>query len=271
VAVHRTWLVKLRRAKKHLGEFRREVVRLQERERAYRVSTKIETHNDGDWLVVRGWLPVYNGDRLAAVMGDIIFNARSALDHVYVVLSGKPRAQFPFFTADIRKPDFHPTTRQDLSPSRLNGFLQDTSGMPPDAAAFLEKIHPYATHPQMRESDALAILNRLCNADKHRELVVVSQHICKAKCRVTVNGIEMQSVFLPPQRAADGAIVGIFPVPPSDAETHVEVTGGIEVGLQEPGGIVPAAQPWDFTLPDSLVNTVAYVEMVVRKLDSFIP
>ena len=99
--------------------------------------------------------------QIAIVLGDLLFNARSALDHVAVACAPpdrKRQAGFPFYE---HKPEGEAQRK----------FESMTRGMPPEALAIIEYEQPYnvsnrtsAGRPDSVE--ALFALNALQDADK---------------------------------------------------------------------------------------------------------
>jgi hypothetical protein len=90
---------------------------------------------------------------LAPIIGDVIHNLRSALEHLAHELSGKkPRSQFPIFTDECR--------------FKVIG-LPMIKGIKGKERTLIERVQPYiASNPP--RSNPLAIISELSNLDKHR-------------------------------------------------------------------------------------------------------
>jgi hypothetical protein len=270
MAVRRTWWVKLRRADKHFGDFKCEFERLRDGDYPYRVSTEIKSHGKVDYLIVRGYLPAPTDafDDIAAIVGDLIANARSAMDHVCVALTGNEKAQFPIFVENIWQPDPDPRTGKNRNKGRRDSFSKDTKGMPAAALALVKRLQPHMTIPQRPEDDPLAILNRISNADKHRTLMVTSRYVYNDRATVMLPGWPVPQLISEPRRKRmDGAILGTLPVSwPPDATPEVKASGGIEIGLKE----APSLN-WDWEVPITLENILKYVgSAVVAPLDAHV-
>lgn len=264
--IRRTWWAKLERADRHVAEFEEEFERLQHERRPYVVTTQPYEFKTGTMLEARAEPPEVYRDDVAAVVGDIVFNARSALDHLCVALSGNDRSQYPIFETDPWG------VSDDTQVERLNGrrrqdFNGYTKGMPERAIELIRESQPYALegfpppwlHP-------LAILNRLSNADKHRRLVALVDGICSVEVQCTFDGVEVPNHFAPGPWAASGAVVGIFPLPETGVDVKVEASGGTHLTLREPQP--PEIQ---YEVPDSLRNLVQYVRhAVVVHLDALV-
>lgn len=221
-----SWHLKLSRAEKHLEEFN-SLVREFAAENPYSVLKVVETDDDGhDIFAYRLDLPKPNAAWMGPVIaGDVLFNIRSALDHLAVELAPRNRrrkASFPLVTVDIEERDTSGTYRHA---DARNSFNAAVKGIPPDARAIIEALQPYRfPRPGDDPRDhGMAVLSQLQNADKHRELLVSLWGL--KDTAVTIDG----KMFGPARRP-----VG------HEAELHrsgshvdVEVSGSILVGLGE--------------------------------------
>jgi hypothetical protein len=90
---------------------------------------------------------------LAPIIGDVIHNLRSALEHLAHELSGKnPWSQFPIFTDGS---DFKKKGRPMMK------------GITGKERTLIERVQPYVASNPAR-SDPLAMISELSNLDKHR-------------------------------------------------------------------------------------------------------
>lgn len=172
------------RADHHFGHFKLRAARLPEK---YPVSKRFEAYKGVDQWVWRLEIPLVDDPSLAVLVGDILFNVRSALDHLAVGLipSALRRTrhimrsvQFPIFTCDIDERD--PLTGHHLHRDQRRLWDRQTRGFAtPTAQAAIKWHQPYqflSKGLDPRDS-SLAILRALQNADKHRQLVVVARGI----------------------------------------------------------------------------------------------
>jgi hypothetical protein len=261
----RTWWAKLDRAAHHLAEFEAEFERCRVERNAYEIQTEVHAFTGGDMIQAQAFIADIYRDDIAAIVGDIVFNTRSALDHICVALSGIEEAMYPIFEQDISVPDPDPSGK-DRSVQRRKRLRDNTKNMPAGAATFISDHQPYRLNPQFPFMHQLAVLNRLSNADKHRQLLVLSNWIYDVEVSCTFDGIEVPNAFVPPKRGLSGAVVGIFPIPPAGSVMRVDANGGTELALQDVG-----APMRHFGLPDSLVNLVHYVRHeMIEPLDAFV-
>lgn len=123
-----------------------------------------------------GWIlksepPVVPSD-LSALIGDMLYNFRSALDHMIwqlVLANGeKPsiQNQFPIFDS--------PSEYKRAKNRRLQGVRKD-------AISVIDRYQPIN-----EDKIALAHLNSLGNIDKHRELPVIYVHLEQINMRETI-------------------------------------------------------------------------------------
>ena len=116
------------------------------------------------------------------IIGDIVNNWRSALDHLAWQLvrlngnTGDNRTAFPIFDEDPftpLKPSDPPAVKKKRK-SAHDTFKRNVRGMHINDVAFIKKLQPYSrehnpdTHP-------LSALSRLSNWDKHREYQLTGQ------------------------------------------------------------------------------------------------
>jgi len=167
-------------------------------------------------------------ERFPIVLGDFLFNVRSALDHLIVAVAPhhrKPNIDFPIFV-------FDPFVRDEASgdylhPKARRGWLKATKGLPDDLIAALNVLQPYeaARRFSRRANDhPLAILHEIQNADKHRELVGLATGLRRADVNV------------------DGTVTGIVPVLKDGTlmetygdKVHMEIEGSAIVGVEWAG------------------------------------
>lgn len=112
---------------------------------------------------------------IAILAGEVLYQVRSALDHLFFELVKKNRGpvipsggnwerqcQFPIIT---KAPDgLRPPIQRDRFPSKARDWLSD------EAFEHIESIQPY--YAEKYHSHALARLRDLSNIDKHRRLAV---------------------------------------------------------------------------------------------------
>jgi hypothetical protein len=135
----------------------------------------------------------------AVVLGDLLFDARSALDHIAVAIAPKNRqssAGFPIFDEDPFLPG--------AKPGKQEKFLSLTKGMPDEAVAIITREQPYDRQRRgiysSDDPDTLQVLSALQNADKHRNLSVITLGLINP--RVTLRW--------PPQRTSTITRVGPY-------------------------------------------------------------
>jgi hypothetical protein len=227
-----TWWVKLGRAEKHLAEFQAEFVRLRDTKQKCRVSTEVQTQHQTNSLLVRAYLPDYPEDDIAAIVGDLLFNTRCALDHIYVFLSGDEGAEFPILTYDVWEADLDPCTGKDRNQPRRNSLLKHARKMPAGAFALINSLQPYVNLPEAPKDQVLAILNSFSNVDKHRRSHLIRGSLFQPRTTLDVPGREREVIERKGEYVS-GTVVGRFPAPPSDSQAEVETYSGIYITFQE--------------------------------------
>jgi len=176
-----SWRLKLQRAEKHFGELDDLLVPYGEvNEYEVRESVEHKSNKRPMWVYrVFGMEPQ---PEFSIILGDFLFNVRSALDHIAVALvpsKRKDSASFPICTIDP-----HEIHSNDLKgdAARLRNWKTATEGTPSDALAVIEFFQPYNAQPGdiyrgiklLPEDTILAVLSAFQNADKHRRLVTTA-------------------------------------------------------------------------------------------------
>jgi len=143
-----------------------------------------------------------------AVLGDFLFNLRSALDHIAAANRLKPTAKSPF-------PLFHDPIGQAAVPgepakykSYRNAWAQIRANTNPAVFRAMDAAQPFnAPAGVAPTTTALAVLNDLQNRDKHASLTVVTSGIKDIKCWVVTpyGNHPIRDPKLPPGMFPNGA------------------------------------------------------------------
>lgn len=259
-----SWRLKLDRADYHLIEVAEKVTTYADSQSYRAVKVRPAKGEQNVWRCV---LEVTGqpDPMLAVVVGDVVHNARSALDHLVVSLVPRKyrfNASFPIRHVDPRRLN---AAGDVADKDGLASFERAIRGLPPKAKALIERIQPYqADKPYF---DALAVLSRLDNADKHRELTVIGRGLRDTLATVRIRG-EVVLTQDGPGFRDDGTEVANFkldgPQPP-ESEVEVEVSGAVcvsmEVGSAEEM-VKAAGQTGVFALPSALNEVVAETRLI---------
>ena len=242
-----SWALKLDRAKKHLTDFKAAAEEYSTSHR-YAVRKKIEGYGKRERVVHRLDIDQPPTDlMLPLILGDFLFNVRSALDHV-VVASVRPRkhrkhAAFPIVTECIFERDASGKYLERHAESR-RAWNTMTQGLSDEAQTIVEHAQPYHLPAGDdpfgigAKNQIFAILSILQNADKHRELVVVGGYVEVRRQFLRFAGGARREVGIPPPPIGlqfhlleNGAEFGLDTLtePVDPATVEVEVEGPIEV------------------------------------------
>lgn len=102
-------------------------------------------------------------DHWPLLLGDAVQNIRNSLDHaIYTAANGQGRTQFPIVE---ERDDFKGEARKTIST------------VPAAIQAIVKQAQPFNTIPDEPYRDALAVLNDLSNADKHRNITTAVSYI----------------------------------------------------------------------------------------------
>ena len=141
--------------------------------------------------------------RLGVIVGDVVSNLRSALDHVIYAISYSRK---PDEFRDDRSTEFPICDNADAfhSSRRQN----EIRGLPPEAQAIVEGLQPY--HGGKVGDDPLWMLREMSNIDKHRSIHLTTWSAYEVAWDITgvPPGVIIHRHFVrPPGKLESGAIV----------------------------------------------------------------
>lgn len=234
--------LKLDRAEQHLMELDGAIGRYLEGEAREPV---LNPQADGETIVVEIPMLKKPPSEQSVIIGDILHNLRSVLDHLawqLVLANGRvpsDTTQFPIYDDRLTRKG-NPRTWP----------IADEIG----AAAFavVEGFQPY--HRPQPSQDSLAIVHRLSNIDKHRHLHLTRGATTGVTCTLHFPGHPPMRLptFVPRPTDDNTLIVGVAKVPGGRAalprEVEMELMGADLVSLDEG----PVDAPVLVTLKDAL-------------------
>lgn len=193
---------KLARAKEHLDEIAQTMRRFDH----LRCDIVPEESADGDLIVLVVRLSPQPPVQLSAMIGDCLFNIRSALDHLAWQLTASPTQQtmFPICTTVDN-------FAQQVKRKRLDG-------MSDKAKALIEALQPFEApmHPIWQPdypaafANPLGLLSTLHDIDKHRAFNLVT--LAALDTAIQAEGVGFGS-FIGNEVLRDGAIFGGIGIP----------------------------------------------------------
>ena len=195
------------------------------------------------------------------VLGDLLFNLRSALDQIVFALSAQagpiPNERLPAFPIHVTPGDF-----------KKNG-LKRIRLVERNASAFIERVQPY--HAANPAQHSLAVLDHLHERDKHRLLHVVSMALIRR--HLIFKGIAAQrywdasSVRWAIGPFINGAeVVRIRPRKPiPKPETYVDFDVASDVCFDNTAGPLPEPR-----VVRAIWHIRDYVRGVVARLEPFL-
>jgi hypothetical protein len=178
------------------------------------------------------------------IVGDIVHNLRSALDHLVYELSGrKGGTAFPIFTSsdDYLVPNCRGVSQRDTK----------LAGVPKRDRATIDSYQPYQRGKQVARSDPLALLASLNNADKHRVINAAVTYVSRLNdiditfpnndvttFRVEViyklgtplnHGTPLLHVFIEPDATAEMEVYSRVPLRVAFGKRLVDVSGLLRI------------------------------------------
>lgn len=221
--------LKLDRAAEHLDHLQAFVAEVGKRRPYPMVETFDSQHKL--WLYRLNIDEVEPPEMFPIVLGDFLFNVRSALDHLVVAIAPKKyesQVAFPIFTTDPLATN--ETTGEYLDAQASGAWLNKTRGLPPDCVATLRFLQPHATAQYFQkppEHQALALLNALQNADKHRKLIGVVTGLRRVQVDAGGQAYGLTSAF------NNYALMRTSPT-----KVNVKIEGSATIGVGKSKGVI---------------------------------
>ncbi len=174
-----SWRLKIARAEHHLVELRDLVNRYRDGHHYRAVCTHPPRPQPTHWRFVLE-ITKPPDPQIAIVLGDLLFNIRSALDHIAVACAPAKRKRQAGFPLYEKRPEGEEQRK----------FESMIKGMPSEALAIIEYEQPYNVRnraPNVRPDsvETLFTLSALQDADKHRGLADLVSGISDPKVQVT--------------------------------------------------------------------------------------
>lgn len=168
-----SWWLKAERAKKHLNDIDVLINRMRDPQPR---RVRVEKERQGAQWIYTVHHDINPDQMLPLIVGDYLFNLRSALDHIAaanVKATLFEKSQFPIFTDDFRKPSANEPERFKGYRATWNTLRKRTA---PAVFAAIEQAQPFVTclkDSSDPKNASLAILNSFQNTDKHRQLSIL--------------------------------------------------------------------------------------------------
>jgi hypothetical protein len=239
--VTESWNLKLDRAEHHLKEVA-DRVRQYSDSHPYEAIPVPNRRSDGDIRYFNLRVTSQPDEMLSVIVGDVVHNTRSALDHLMVGLVPRNRRRktgFPIFEKSPFDKAGNPLDNDDGK-----RWVALTTGLKDRPLTIIRALQPFHRPPQETidfcringldpaDINGLAMLSRFDNADKHRELVTVASGIEDGVVTVTINGVNVDTQlygFREDGSPLTKVHVGSLP---QQAKVHVRVRAVVRVALE---------------------------------------
>jgi hypothetical protein len=254
----RSWHLKVERADRHLEEVKAAMAAYASRHPFRAVRVRQPKSRRHVWLY-RLEMTEEPDPMIPVIIGECLYDLRSALDHLAVAMAPgnrKSSAAFPVEQTDPWEKDG--TGAFVYGEERRRSFTSKIKGMPDEAVAMIKEAQPYRR--KASDLETLSLISRLENADKHRQLVALGHGVTNARSVVTAGGeaIKQETTGF----RANGAEIAKFgfrgPVP-TESDVTVEVSGTATIAIK-----VAGADGY-FGMPESLEVLIGWMR------DSTIP
>jgi hypothetical protein len=223
-------LLKLAWAEKHIETFRQTIEAYEARDpRPLDVRIEGQQLDDGSeeyelYAIVREQPP----QELALIVGDVVHNVRSALDHLVYALSS-PEAQ------ESRDTQFPIFTERGAFERRGVSMIESITG---PERTLIENVQPFA-HSVEPDNDPLEILRRLSNMDKHRLPVPTVTALQEQATWVATDNADLHFTSVAREAVQDGDPIVTITARPQDPSKPmiVQPKSGPQVQMSESGWV----------------------------------
>ncbi|MGB9112033.1 MAG: hypothetical protein WCF24_04820 [Acidimicrobiales bacterium] len=223
-----SWRLKFRRAETHFSGLQ-EQIGIPIGRQPYRVTEILNTDGSYEYRLFFPPLP----ETISLVVGDMLFNVRSSLDHLFCAFipgDDKGRAQFPIFVHDPFEVD--QSTGKYMRPWAYGAWKKQTEGVPDPVLEVVWQLQPFhqaLLRPGARSSNhTLNVLRTLQDVDKHSQLTFLGPVLNKTE--VTVEGYGTFGIV---PGYHDGSLIHDSP---NKVNVHVEGEVGIPFGVRRDEG-----------------------------------
>ncbi len=260
-----SWWLKVKRAQRHMIEIEVEIRRYTEKH-AYRPVRITHGKRKRNVWSYKLELTEQPNPMIAAMLGDFLFDLRSALDHMISACAPNRREQrsFPIVYKNVFLEGADAKARQS--------FVHSLSGLRFDAQAIVVSFQPWES--PVPQGQPIGIISRLNNRDKHRELVVVATGARNTQVSVQTRDWYEEQNATPAGRfvQADAVVVEFTDThtpPLSDAEVSVQLhaTPMVYVEVSHPDG----NRPPDFIeIRHLMLGSIRQVRDILRQMQPYI-
>ena len=258
-----SWRLKIGRAREHLAELDVLLRPFWDR-RDYLVTESENKHHKQRQWIYHLSCPAVVDPKISLVLGDALFNLRSALDHIAVALVPRRRKFSASYPICLKDPEAVGANRTTAGEREFAAWKTATMGMNASVLTIVRKSQPYSAvlaldlqPPDLAASDhSLAVLSALQNADKHRQLIIAIEALdlqsVEVRDRVTGDLLFDDVERLRSHLHRQGAVIHAGPT-----QVDVKAIGALHVAVGVGGGqnwIGPYRRLPDF--PEALLRTV---------------
>jgi hypothetical protein len=230
MAIKPSWQAKFRRGEYHLQQLT-PLVQGFLATKPYAAIEEIEGKNGGLTHTWRGVVHQQPPPDWSPIIGECLYDLRSSLDHITWALANERGAYtaFPVCRSE--------STYKWLTPGRHLKFVRK------EAHAFIESLQPYR-HVDGPKAHLLALLDRLANDDKHRELLATKVGIARVHVEKPVgqmrDGDELRfDVFGSDYRFQDGTVFIRYWTSNPDVYVPLSLTFDVALNPKGPSAGLP--------------------------------
>ncbi len=263
-----SWWLKVKRAQKHMIDIR-EIARAYAKTEPYDIIRIQPSKQQPKVWRYRLAFAKQPDPMLGIVLGDFIHNLRSALDHIFFACcEKKSRSNATLFPIAVFDPWRRDSDGSFVDNKRRVSFEAALKGLSRKAITTVIALQPYQHADAF--SQALGVLSRLENADKHRKLITVASNLRNPTLKVLVNGVthpnQLQSTRW--QFFHDNAEVVKFTVANpqlKESDVHVECHGTTMISIK--GTDIRNNARLDFPLQQAMLKIIWQVRLALRQME----
>jgi hypothetical protein len=259
-----SWWLKLERAEEYFRDLTDEVLRYTNTHPYEAVRVPPPDEQPDVWLY-RLRITEQPDARVALIAGDLAHNIRTIFDHLAVAVTGQRDASFPVCYEDPWETRSDGSLRPEREKARAS-FVSKLNGASTEALALARALQPYGAGEEWA-SHPLGIINKLDNADKHRNIIPTTIGVTDGVSYVARRN-DVQFIFYWPF-CDDGAEVAKFgwredaePPPEAEVKVHVRGTPRVAVEISDRKGYAELTQ--------ALRHALNEMPAVIEDLEKFV-
>jgi hypothetical protein len=267
-----SWWLKFKRAQYHMVEIQR-MTRLYVESQPYRL-VQIPQPKNEPYVLYQLEIVAQPDPLMAIIVGEFIHCLRSALDHIVVACAPAQERKHAGFPVAYIDPFALDANGCPVNPDKdaRDSFARQIAGLADGPRALVIGAQPYKTRsPAQVEQALIGILNRLENADKHRQLVLVGYGVQDARTELKMRDTIIEAP-IPMTRAHfldNGTVIELTGISELHPEVQVHLRGSAVITVKV-SRLEGNQRDTDIRLRNLMLHSLPAVRNFLRAMEPFV-